>query len=266
MKRIVTVFVLIIALVSCNINDDQVNPVENVSKKLKSIKSSTSGRIYEYGENNFIKRENVYYGNDQIVGTLDYVYDSKNQVIERKQQNRNKEFDGTFRDFIGNATYKYDNNGLISSSFQYYKYQDEPDSIRIKTVYEYNNSNLVKKLEETTDTYDNVVMVHTFYIYENNKLVSTESKVFENGAYTSGSKIISFKYDSSINPEYKLFPENYLKINSLINVNNIITYFDNKDPNISYDAVITYDKDNFPEKIFKSHGNGSKLEYLYEYE
>lgn len=266
MKRIATVFVLIIALVSCNSNDDQVDPVENVSKKLKSIKTSTSGTIYEYGENNLIERENFYYGNDGIVGTLDYIYNSENQIIERKQQNKNKEVDGTFRDFVGNVTYKYDNNGLISSSFQYYKYLDEPDSTRIETTYEYNNSNLVKKIEETTDVFDNVYIVHTFYVYENNKLVSTESKTFENGAYISGSKIISFKYDSNINPEYKLFPENYLKINSLINVNNIISYLDNKNPNTSYDAVITYDKDNFPEKIFRSYGNGSKSEYLYEYE
>ncbi|WKW46396.1 hypothetical protein P3875_11570 [Myroides sp. JBRI-B21084] len=266
MKKIITVFVSIITLVSCNSNDDQVNPIDNVSKKLKSIKTSTSGRTYEYGENNFINRENFYYGNDGIVGTLDYVYNSKNQITEVNQQNKNKQVDGTFRNFVRTVTYKYDNNGLISSSSQYYKYQDETDCTRIETAYEYSNSTLVKKLEETTDVYDNVSMVHTFYTYENNRLESTETKIFENGAYIPGSVIVNLKYDSSINPEYKLFPENFLKINPLINANNIISYLDNNNPNASYDAIITYDKDNFPEKILRNYGSGSKFEYLYEYE
>ena len=265
MKRIVTVFLLIVALVSCNSNDDQVNPLENVSKKLKSIKSSTSGRIFEYGANNFITKEYINYGVDGIVGTLDYIYNSKNQIIEIKQQNKNKEVDGTFRDFIGNTTYKYDNNGLISSSYQYYKYKNEQDSTRIETVYEYNNGNLVKKIEETTDTFNNYYNIHTFYTYTNNKLISAESKLFENGAYIPGSKTVSYTYDTKINPEYSLFPKSYVMIKGY-DVNNIISYFDDKNPNASYDNVFEYDKDNFPNKTSTTYKNGNEIEYFYEYQ
>lgn len=265
MKKIITVFGLIIAFVSCNSNDDQVNPVENISKKLKSIKTSTSGTIYEYGENNLVKREKFNYGNDGIVGTTDYIYNSKSQIIETKQQNKNKEPDGTFKSFFVNTSYQYSNE-LLTSSVESSGYLEEIGRNQVKSKYEYNNGNLVKKIEEITDTYNNFYNIHTFYTYENNKLVSTESKNFENGSYTEGSKIINFKYDSQVNPVYILFPTSYVKINEFINTNNIISYFDNKNPNTSYDAVITYDKDNFPEKIFRSYGNGSKSEYLYEYE
>lgn len=265
MKKIVTVFLLIIVLFSCNSNDDQVNPVENVSKKLKSIKTSTSGAVYEYGANNFVVKEYVNYGNDRIVGTVEYIYNSKNQIIERKQQNKNKEVDETFKNFFVNTSYEYSND-LLTSSIESYGYIEESGRTEVKSTYEYIDNKLIKKIAETTDAFNNYYNIHTFYTYENNKVVSTESKLFENGSYIPGSTIISFKYDSSINPQYKLFPENYLKIISSITVNNIISYFDNKNPNASYDDVITYDKDNFPEKILRSYGNGSQLEYLYQYE
>ncbi|UUV20249.1 hypothetical protein [Paenimyroides aestuarii] len=263
MRIITTTFALIFLLVSCN-NDDQGGTTKNVNKRLKSIKTFTSAFFYEYGSNNFISKEHVNYGGDRIVGTVEYIYNSKNQIIEINQQSKNKEVDGTFKNFVVNINYQYSNEILISS-IEYFGYLEETGRNEVKSTYEYNNGNLVKKIEETTDSFNNYYNIHTFYTYSNNKLISAESKLFENGAYIPGSKIVTYTYDTKVNPEYNLFPKSYLMIKGY-NVNNIISYFDDQNPNASYDDVITYDKDDFPEKKLRSFGNGNQLEYLYEYE
>ena len=266
MKKITIALVLAVTLASCNSNDDQVNPIKNVSKKIKSIKTSTSGRVFEYGSNDLIKRENFYHGNDGILGTKDYVYNSDNKIIECNQQNRNKKVDGTYSNFFVNVTYEYENE-LIISSLQTSGYLEDAARNITRSTYEYSNNNLIKEIKEITNSFNNFYTIHTFYTYDNGKLKSKESKNFENGTYVGSSVITFLEYDSKINPEYKIYPESFSKIDFSISYNNIISYIESaNDKTSGYNMVITYNNMGLPEKKVQEYRNGTEFTYLYEYE
>ncbi len=178
-------------------------------------------------ETNFVATSTAY------EETFTYIYDSKNQITEKKS-------DKTI------TTYKYE-NGLIVSAEQ----KTVKDSKLSKTYkYEYTNGNLSKV--ETTNAKDNKVTIETYKVDDKGNTVT----------YASGSEEYKNEFDDKKNPMKGIFPTAYSKIRvgkglASVNTNNV-----SKSGILEYQY--NYNKADYPESAtFEMWGAKMTVEYKY---
>ncbi len=167
--------------------------------------------------------------------TFTYVYDSKNQITEKKS-------DKTI------ITYKYE-DGLIVSAEQ--KEVEGGDAKLKKSYkYEYANGNLSKV--ETTNAKDNKVTIETYKVDDKGNTI----------VYTSGSEEFKNEFDDKKNPMKGIFPAAYSKIRvgkgfQSVNTNNVV-----KSGIMEYKYV--YNKSDYPESVsYEIWGMPITVEYKY---
>jgi YD repeat-containing protein len=199
--------------ISCS-NDDSIteeSPLteESPQKLIRVSEVTTSGAdIIEEGSIDFI------YNDDNLVSkqiasggyTLDYIYNSNNQIIEVVYNNDN-----------GNSytiDYTYNNNLIVSEVYD----NGNP------TTYEYNSDDQVISLTNASTS--------LFFNYDN--LGNVSEKIFDSEV------IDSYQYDNMINPTIFMYPEAYNKIN-FRGPNNVV-FREDGNRTITYE----YNTDNLP--------------------
>ncbi|PKH50387.1 hypothetical protein CXF68_06580 [Tenacibaculum sp. Bg11-29] len=165
---------------------------------------------------NFVKAYSIEEGGNTTEYT--YVYNDKNQVLEKKSDTRS-------------IVYIYNDEGLIISAGQ----KDEGNDT-FSYTYTYDVNNRLEKLERVNKENDKVT--NTSYIYDD--LGNVKS-------VTIGAQTLENTYDDKNNPFKGIYPASYAKINigvglGEVNINNPSQGSFSSDTPITF----TYNTDNYP--------------------
>ncbi len=236
-RKLLIPILVILTFTSCGSDDDNVTPPKKVPSKLvkitildENLKEKETPIEITYGKNGYASR---------ITGLVEgeseafYTYNDKNQLVA---------FKNTFKEngkvyFSETYSYAYSEKGLLISELLKGKERSE------KTVYEYNEKNLmVKKI----GNFDSEFKTISTYEYDKNGNVT-----IEHGAYDSKT---TYTFDDKKNPWSLVFPKESLMFKSK---NNKLSEQSKYDKTIhSY----TYNNDNYPVKVVSKYYNRGKLE------
>jgi YD repeat-containing protein len=220
-------FIIITLTASCE-NDDSITE-ESLQKLIRVSEVTTSGSDiiadgfvdFEYNDNNLVSKEIASGGY-----TLDYIYNSNNQIIEVIYNNDNG--DSYTIDFT------YDNNLIVSEIY------DNGNT----TTYEYNSDDqLISLASNQGET--------LFLNYDN--LGNVNEKIFDSEV------IDSYQYDNMVNPTIFMYPEAYNKIK--FKGPNNVTFREDGNRTTTYE----YNTDDFPiASTHTLTGFVQNREYIYE--